>query len=397
MTLLSFHSTVRNPETFCISYRKNRVIKNELSYYCVDRYFIVRTKLKILKISDLEKYDSQKMYKIYDQWPQIARESFESKQESINFPNIDHIVFAGMGGSGAIGDIFSSILSKSDIHVSLIKGYLLPKTVDENTLVVITSVSGNTNETLTVLHSAKEINCKIIAFSSGGKMEEFCKDNQIIFKNIPKFHSPRTSLINFTFTILKILNSVLPIKKQDILDSLDELDKIKKEIDSNNLSDSNPAINLAKWLSNIPIIYFPHGLQPVATRFKSSLQENAKTHVIIEDIIESCHNGIVSWENSSKVQPILLQGQDDYIKTKERFQIIKKFFNERGIDFKEINSVSGNILTKTICLMYLLDYTTIYYAILSKIDPSPVNAIDFIKKEISKNNENFKMKNVKKN
>ena len=88
---------------------------------------------------------------------------------------------------------------------------------------------------------------------------------------------------------------------------------MKKEIDSNNLSESNPALNLAKWLSNIPIIYYPHGLEPVATRFKSSLQENAKTHVITEDVIESCHNGIVSWERSSNIQPNLNQGEDDYI------------------------------------------------------------------------------------
>ena len=353
--------------------------------YSVDRYFIVDIKLGVLEISDLEKYDSQKMYKIYDEWPKIARESFELEQKSIDFQNIDHIVFAGMGGSGAIGDLFSSILSKSDIHVSLIKGYLLPKTVDKNTLVVVTSVSGNTDETLTVLNSAKKIDCNVIAFSSGGKMEQFCKSNQIIFRKIPKFHSPRTSLINFTYTILKILNSILPIEEKDIIESLDELDRIKKQIDSHNLSDSNPAIDLAKWISNIPIIYYPHGLQPVAIRFKASLQENSKTHVIIEDIIESCHNGVVAWERSSTVQPILLQGQEDYIKTKERFEIIKKFFIKNNIEFKEINSVSGNILTKTISLMYLLDYTTIYYSVLLKIDPSPVNSINFIKKEIEKN------------
>ena len=340
-----------------------------------------------MDISSLKKYDSQEMYKIYDKWPEMAREAFESEQKTVDFKNIDHIVFAGMGGSGAIGDLFSSILSKTDIHVSVIKGYILPKTVDKNTIVVVTSVSGNTDETLTILNSAKKINCNLIAFSSGGKMEQFCKDNQITFRKIPLFHSPRSSLINFTYTILKILNAILPIKEKEIIESLDKLDKIKEQIGSHNLSDSNPAINLAKWLSNIPIMYYPHGLQPVATRFKSSLQENAKAHVITEDIIEACHNGIVAWENSSKVQPILLQGQDDYIKTKERFIIIKKFFNKNNIEFKEVFSVSGNILTKMICLMYLLDYTTIYYSILSKIDPSPVNAIDFIKKEISKNSE----------
>ena len=323
------------------------------------------------------------MYKVYDKWPEIARKSFESEQKTVNFKNIDHIVFVGMGGSGGIGDLFSSILSKTDIHVSLVKGYLLPNTVDQNTLVVVTSVSGNTDETLTVLESTKKIKCNVIAFSSGGKMEQFCKENQIIFRKISLFHSPRASLINFTYTILKILNSILPIDKKDIMESIDELKIIKEQIDSNNLSDTNPAINLAKWISGIPTIYYPHGLQSAAIRFKSSLQENAKTHVIVEDIIETCHNGIVSWERPSTVQPILLQGYDDYIKTKERFKIIKEFFIENNIDYKEINSISGNILTKTICLMYILDYASIYKAILLKIDPTPVKSIDYIKKKLS--------------
>ena len=351
-------------------------------YYDLDRYFIACIKLKMLDLFTMEKYDSQKMYKVYDKWSDIARESFESNPEPIDFHDIDHIVFAGMGGSGAIGDLFSSILSKSDIHVSLVKGYLLPKTVDKNTLVVATSISGNTSETLTVLDSAKKLDCSLIAFSSGGKMEELCKNNQITFRKIPLFHSPRASLVNFTYSILKTLNSILPIGKNDIMESLNGLDIMKNQIFSHNLSDSNPAINLASWISGIPIIYYPHGLQSAATRFKSCLQENAKTHAIIEDVIEACHNGIVSWERPSVVQPILLRGKDDYIKTKERFDIIKEFFMENNIDFKEIHSVSGNILTKTMSLIYMLDYASIYRAILSKTDPSPVLSVDYIKSRI---------------
>jgi len=336
-----------------------------------------------LDISTIEKYDLQKMYKIYDDWPEIARESFESNQESVDFKDIDHIVFAGMGGSGSIGDLFSSILSKSDIHISLVKGYLLPKTVDKNTLVVVTSVSGNTLETLTVLNSAKKMDCKLIAFSSGGEIEKICKNDNIIFRKIPFFHSPRTSLVNFIYSILNILNPIIPIDKNSIVESLDELDIMKKQIASHNLSDLNPAINLAKWITGIPMVYYPHGLQSVATRFKSSLQENTKTHAIIEDVIEACHNGIVAWEKSSVVQPILIQGQEDYIKTKERFRIIKEFFIDNKIDFREIHSVSGNILTKTISLMYMLDYTSIYRSILSKTDPSPVSSIDYIKRKLA--------------
>jgi len=323
------------------------------------------------------------MYKIYDKWPEMARESFEVNQEPVDFSGIDHIVFAGMGGSGAIGDLFSSILSKSDIHVSLIKGYLLPKTVDKNTLVVTTSVSGNTDETFTVLNSAKKQDCNIIAFSSGGKMEKFCEENQIRFRKIPLIHSPRASFINFTYSILNSLNSIIPIKKNGIMESINELDIMKKKIYSQNMSDSNPAINLASWISNIPIIYYPQGLKSSAIRFKSSLQENTKTHAIIEDVIESSHNGIVSWEKPSNVQPILLQGQEDYIKTKERFSIMKEFFIKNNINFKEIHSVSGNILTKLISLIYMLDYATIYRAVLTKTDPSPVFSIDYIKNRLN--------------
>ena len=323
------------------------------------------------------------MYKIYDKWPDIARESFEIKQDPINFQNINHIVFAGMGGSGAIGDLFASIFSKSNIHVTVVKGYLLPNTVNKNTLVVTTSVSGNTEETLTVLDSAKKQDCKLIAFFSGGKMEKICKNNQITFRKISLIHSPRASFINFTYSILNTLNSILPIKKNGILESLNELDVMKKQISSQNISNSNPAINLANWISSIPIIYYPHGLESAATRFKSSLQENTKTHAIIEDIIESCHNGMVSWEKPSRVQPILLRGQEDYIKTKERFEIIKGFFIKNNIDFKEIHSISGNILTKLISLIYMFDYATIYRAVLLKMDPSPVSSIEYIKNELN--------------
>ncbi len=329
----------------------------------------------------MDKIDTQGMYKIYDLWPQIAKNSY-GNNDPINYKNIDHIVFAGMGGSGAIGDIFSAILSKSNIHVSLVKGYHLPKTVDASTLVVTTSVSGNTVETLTVLNSAKKTGCKLIGFSSGGKMEKYCKKNKIEFRNIPKIHSPRASFVSYVYSVLGTLNSVIPIKKHDILESISAIPKISKQIGSQNLSKSNPSLNLAKWISGIPMIYYPWGLQAAAIRFKSSLQENAKSHAMIEDVIESSHNGIVSWERPSNVKPILLRGRNDYIKTKERWKILKEYFEKNNISYHEVTSVNGSILSKLMCLIYMLDYTSIYCAILNNIDPSPVTSIDFVKERL---------------
>ena len=330
----------------------------------------------------MNKIDTQGMYKIYDQWTQISKDAYNSDLDPVDFKNIDHIVFAGMGGSGAIGELFASILSKSNIHVSLVKGYLLPKTVDENTLVVTISVSGNTVESLTVLESANKLDCNIIAFSSGGKIEEYCITNQINYRKIKSIHSPRASFVQFTFSILKILSSIIPINKQQITQSIESLENLSQKISSNNLSETNPSLNLANFISGIPLVYYPYGLQSSATRFKSSIQENAKTHIIIEDVVEASHNGIVAWEQSSIVQPILLRGYDDYVKTKDRFEIFKEFFDKNSIKYKEITSVDGNILTKIVTLIYLLDYASLYRAILSGIDPSPVSPINFLKSRI---------------
>lgn len=338
----------------------------------------------MLDIPTIEKYDLQRMYKIYDKWPKIARESFESNQESIDFGGVNHIIFAGMGGSGAIGDIFSSILSKTKTHVNVLKGYHLPQTVDSNTLVVVVSVSGNTVETFSVLDSAYKMKSNIIVFSSGGKIIEYCIKNKIKYRIIPQHHSPRASFTSYLYSMLNVLQSTLEIKQSDIFESIKKLEDLSTKINSSNLTDSNPSLNLAKWIQDIPIIYYPFGLQSAAIRFKNSFQENVKMHAFAEDVIETCHNGIVSWEKKSNIQPILIQGHDDHIKTKERWNILKKFLRENKIEYREIMSVNGSIISKIINLIYLLDYSTIYKAILKGIDPTPVKSIDYIKKNLAR-------------
>ena len=335
-----------------------------------------------MDISLLEKYDSNKMYKVYDNWPEIIEKVLDLDIRKIECSEIDHIVFAGMGGSGAIGDLFSSIFSKNDIHVTLVKGYLLPKTVDSKTLVLTISISGNTIETLTILKTAKDMNCKLIAFSSGGLMQEFCKKYGVEFYMIKKTHSPRSSFVTYVYSILKILKSIIPITENDVMESISVLENTQKLINSNNLTDTNPSLLLSEHILNIPSIFYPHGLEAVAVRFKSSLQENAKSHVMIEDVVESCHNAIMAWETPSLIHPILIQGEDDYYKTKECWQILKKYFDENNIKYYNVNSVNGNILSKLMDLIYRLDYVSLYKAIFSKIDPTPIKSIDYIKKQL---------------
>tara|TARA_B110000014_G_C20030127_1_gene534907 strand:- start:37 stop:1044 length:1008 start_codon:yes stop_codon:yes gene_type:complete len=335
-----------------------------------------------MKITDLEKIDTRSMFKAYDKWPEISIEAFEKEYDKIDIRDIDHIVFAGMGGSGSIGDTISAILSKKDIHVSNVKGYLLPKTVDSKTLVIVTSVSGDTAEAISILENSKKTSARIVGFSSGGKLESFCHKNDILFQNISNIHSPRASYTNFLYSILNILEPILPISDSDVYESCLALKNTRNNIFSENLVEDNNSLRLAKFIKDVVCIYYPAGLQAAATRFKNSLQENTKIHAMTEDVIESCHNGVVAWETKSNVSPVLLQGKDDYFKTIERWKIMEEFFKSRDIDYHIINSLDGSILSKITNLIYLLDYSTIYASILKKVDPSPVDSINYIKNRL---------------
>ena len=226
-----------------------------------------------MNLQDLNEVDTKKMYQKYDNWPEIAKQSYEQEFARPEFKDIDNIVFAGMGGSGTIGDVISSILSKNDIHTYVAKGYVLPKTVDSNTLIVTTSISGNTNETLTILNQSLKTDAKIVALASGGKMEEFSSKNNIPFFKIEQIHSPRVSFLVFLYSSLNILNGIIPIQKNDIIESLSELEKIQNKITTLNLSNTNPALNLANWIINTPVIYYPAGLRAAAIRFKNSMNK----------------------------------------------------------------------------------------------------------------------------
>jgi len=331
----------------------------------------------------LKKIDPSGIHEAYDQWPKLSSETYEKPIEfDIDFTDVDHIVFAGMGGSAAAGEILRGVLSKSNIHTTMIRGYTLPRTVDSNTLIIATSVSGNSVEPLTILEQTKNTRAQIVAFSSGGKMQDYCEKNSIQFHKIKEVNSPRATLPIILYSMLSLLEGKFGIKDNDVNESIIILNETAKKINSDNLSDSNPSLSLGSWIKNIPVIYYPYGLYSAALRFKNSLQENSKRNAMTEDVIEACHNNIVSWERSASVQPILIRGVDDYIKTKERWEILKEYFQENNIEFREVISVEGSILSKIINLIYLLDYAAIYNAIINEIDPVPIKSIDYIKSKL---------------
>lgn len=335
----------------------------------------------------IKRIDTQGMHAIYDRWPHIAREAYERQSEppvSYN-EDIDHIVFAGMGGSGAIGDLFAAVLSKTDMHVTVTKGYEIPNTTGSSTLVIATSVSGNTPETITALNAAAtRTKAHTMAVSAGGRIAELCHSRGIRHVRTDTHHSPRASFVCVVFSMLGILEEILPLRSGDVKEAIVRLEQMHAEISSENInSPDNVAQNIAERIGTVPLIYYPFGLQAAAIRFKNDLQENAKMHAIVEDVLESCHNGIVAWEKPSEyASPVLITGSDDHPKTKQRWQILKEYFASKKITYEEMHSGSGGILAKLVGLIYWADYASIYRAIINGTDPTPIEPIEFVKSRL---------------
>ena len=327
--------------------------------------------------------DTQGMAGAYSQWPQMAREAYAAPLEPVADSGPDHIVFAGMGGSGAISDIFESILSSTGVHVDIVKGYHLPKTAGPGTLVVATSISGNTAETLHILGLAAGSGCQTVAFSDGGRIEKYCASNGLAHRHVGMIHSPRASMPSFLYSMLSVLRDCIPVPEADVAESVSVLESMAESVSDPGGGRENAALALAEWLPEVPIIYYPWGLRAAAIRFKNSLQENAKAHAMAEDVMEACHNGIVSWTCDSVARPILIQGGDDHARTKERWAILEGFFAHRGISYRKIEAPGSSILARIVGLIYVLDYASIYRAVIRGIDPTPVAPIEYIKERLA--------------
>ena len=316
------------------------------------------------------------MRRTYDAWPEMAAGAYRDGPDALDMDGINHVVFAGMGGSGALGDLAAALMSGLDMHVSIVKGYNLPRTADADTLVVCSSVSGNTAETLTVLAKAAAASCRTVSFSSGGQMEAYCRRNSLPHHTVETRHSPRASFVSFLYTMISALDRVTKVPRTDVSESIRAMERTRDAVTAEG---PNPARDLAGWLSGMPVVYYPWGFKAAATRFKNSLQENAKTHAMTEDVLEASHNGIVAWESASPARPVLIQGPDDDPKTKERWRVFEEYFEARAIPYRTVRAVDGHILTKLVNLIYLLDYTTIYLAGMRGVDPTPVDSIGFVR------------------
>lgn len=308
--------------------------------------------------------------------------------------SIEKIVVLGMGGSGIAADVVKEYLNdQNKTSMEVIRDYNIPAYADKDTLVIVSSYSGNTEETLSAFRQAISKKSKIVTITTNGKIAELSKS-----LNIPlyQFHydtEPRQAF-GFSFaSILGILNklALINIDDNEFKETITHLKKLQSLLKPDVPFASNQAKELAKHLHNKIVVILGGGiLKPVARRFKTQLNENSKQVAFWEELPEACHNFIAGLEFPSKLSDnifvLLLSSQYDHPRIKLRQNVILEILNQKGIPNEElIINTAPSKLSEVLSFIFLLDYASYYLAILNKIDPKTIFNIKYLKKKLEEN------------
>ncbi len=348
-------------------------------------------------IEDMRKLDPAGMYdKIYrfpEQLAKAAEIGSKIQIDTNHFSGLKNIVVAGMGGSAIGGDTVRTYLAgKLEVPFVVCRHYALPGFVNENTLVVISSYSGNTEETLAALNEALAKKAKIVCFSTGGKIGQIAKINNLPFIQLPDGYPPRTAL-GYSFVPLLFLMAKLGFiddvseKISTLITGLKEFRELyAAEIES----DNNRAKAIAeKIYGKIPIIYSgPELTDTVGTRWKGQICENAKCLAYNNQFAEFNHNELVGWNiiksYKDKLIVIFLRNRDDLAQIRERMSIVKDIISKQNVEIVEVLAQGKTSLLRIFSLIQIGDFISYYLAILNKVDPTPVEVIDFLKNELER-------------
>ena len=307
--------------------------------------------------------------------------AFQIGEQSIFNPidrKISNVLICGLGGSGIGGTLVGKIAQISiKVPISVCQDYHIPAFVNNDTLVIISSYSGNTEETLAAVKEAQKRGAEIAAVTSGGELKEICDSNGYNYILIPGGNPPRTCL-GFSFTeqifILvkyRLLNdSVLEDIKSAIILLRNNDESIKKE--ANEVAEA--------LLGKLPIVYSVDQFEPVSIRFRQQLNENSKELCWHQKFPELNHNEMVGWAAGNvNLSVVILRNQDDYYRTQERIEFMKGVVEEKGASVTEIWSKGASFIEKAIYLIYLTDWASLFIADKKGIDPVEIRVIDALK------------------
>ncbi|MFA6467692.1 MAG: bifunctional phosphoglucose/phosphomannose isomerase [Bacteroidota bacterium] len=343
----------------------------------------------------IKTHDPKGMRNLILNFPQQAEEAVaigNSSKFKLNAKKAESIVITGLGGSAIGGDLLRAYLAdKCAVPVIVNRHYYFPKYVGKKTLVIISSYSGNTEETVSAYKDAIKRKAMIFCITSGGEVERMAKKNKHPYIKIPGGLPPRAALGYSFFPTLITLSKLGFIKdqKKEIKETLGLLKSLSVRYADHTAVD-NSALNLAKTLlGKLPLIYSAADkFDTVNTRWRGQITENAKTLAFGHVFPELNHNEIVGWEVLTdimkKIHVVILRDREDYKRIQLRMDISKEIIGGLADGITEVTTEGKSLLARTFSLLYLADWLSFYLAILNGVDPSPVKKIDFLKEELGK-------------
>ena len=343
----------------------------------------------------MHEIDKDDMYQSIWDFPENIIDAIELS-ENITLKNeyrdVNNIIIAGMGGSAIGGDVVYSLI-KNEIKIPFVvnRGYDLPAWANSSTLIICSSYSGNTEETISILEEAKSLGAKVIGITTGGLLESLCKNYSFDFVNIPSGLQPRAALAFSFIPLLYILKktSLINVEVRDWLESSVDLIKSKREEYSQD-KENNPVYQLANKLYNkLPIIYADStSLETVAVRLKGQICENSKILAYHSIYPEMNHNEIVGWENNeeffSNYYVLWLMDEEMNSRNKSRKNIISEILSDLNVSQQEIKVDGNSFKERFLLLIHYGDWLSYWCAILHNTDPSPVKNIQTLKDKLSK-------------
>jgi glucose/mannose-6-phosphate isomerase len=337
----------------------------------------------------LKRIDSSDMLSLMDRTPERLRTPTDAPQTcSEHLEQPDNVVFMGMGGSAIVGDILVDYVR--DIvgtPVVAIRSLRLPAYVNERTLLVAISYSGETQETLFVLDQAIDRGAKIVTISSDGKLLSRSKQHGLPYLRVQPGFLPRVALPELLAASIYVLSSATIIKNpSEILSNVrkwthDQIENVKPEVPT----DKNGAKRMAQTLADkLPLIIGGEEEGSVLRRFKNQLNENSKMPAFYYTLPEAFHDdveGLNALKSLANVQPIFLRNEN-WLKEQERtFERLNVLLMELGFPRPTyFVGLGEDRLSQLLTAVMFGDYVSVYLAALRGVDPSHMKLIPEFRK-----------------
>jgi len=351
---------------------------------------------KLDTYENIRELDKSGMYEKIFNFPEQIEEASEIGK-SLNFDpeyfrNLKNIILVGMGGSAIGGDIIRSfLLDKLKIPFQICRNYRLPVYVNNNSLVIASSYSGNTEETLSAFNEAVNRNARLFCLTTGGQLSDLVSRQNILEARLPTGYQPRAalgfSLIPLLYFLAKI--GLIDNPAEEIAELIPGLKNYRRQYAIDSIADKNPAKQIALKLQNrIPIIYTgPDLIDIVGSRWKGQFCENAECLAFNNQFPEMNHNELVGFNKiesyRDKLVVIYLRDSDDHAQVTKRMAVVSSLLDKKGIEIITVYSQGDFRLGRVFSLIQIGDFASFYLSILNGVDPTPVKLIDYLKKELS--------------